>query len=190
MTIVGDVAQTSASAGTRRWSDVLDGPLRGDWRLAELTVNYRTPRSVMDLAVAVATAAAPDRPPSPVQSARDEEGAVRVVATDDVAPAVVDAVAAARRAGGTVAVVAARSARAGLASALGVGDEADLRADVVVLDPEGAKGLEFDHVVLVEPALVAAEATGPGDLYVAMTRPTRHLVVVHATPLPAGFDAG
>ena len=57
-----------------------------------------------------------------------------------------------------------------------------------MLDPARAKGLEFDHVVLVEPAAIAAEATGSGDLYVAMTRPTRHLDVVHAEPLPAGFE--
>ncbi len=185
MTVVGDVAQTSATAGSRSWSEALDGPLRGDWRLAELTVNYRTPRSVMDLATAVATAAAPDRPPSPVQSARDEPDAVTLHRTDDVAAAAEAAVERARDGGGTVAVIAPRSTRAALAERLGAGT--DLTAGTVVLDPEGAKGLEFDHVVLVEPATIAAEATGPGDLYVAMTRPTRHLDVVHTLPLPAGF---
>jgi superfamily I DNA/RNA helicase len=62
-----------------------------------------------------------------------------------------------------------------------------LDARVAVLDSLEAKGLEFDTVVLVEPAEVLAG--GPGDLYVAMTRPTRRLHVVHRDDLPAGFPA-
>lgn len=191
MTVVGDVAQTSASAGARSWAQALDGPLRGSWRVSELTVNYRTPRSVMDLAVAVATAADPERAPSPVQSARDEPDAVRMVPTADVVAAAAAAVEEARSQGGTVAAIAtpetARTLRAQLRTWVSA-DEADLTAPVVVLDPAAAKGLEFDHVVLLEPAAIAAQANGPGDLYVAMTRPTRHLVVVHERALPAGFD--
>lgn len=189
MTIVGDVAQTSTSAGVRRWSDALDGPLKGAWRLAELTVNYRTPASVMDLATAVATAADPENPPSPVRSARDEHGAVTIRPTHAVLPTVRAAVDRAREGGGTIAVIAAAGARADLAAGLGLGAAADLTAPLVVLDPQGAKGLEFDHVILVEPAEIAAQATGAGDLYVAMTRPTRYLDVVHTRPLPAGFES-
>ncbi|GAB2595915.1 AAA family ATPase [Pseudactinotalea suaedae] len=188
MTVVGDVAQTSARAGVRRWADALDGPLKGDWRVAELTVNYRTPRSVMDLATAVATAADPERPPSPVQSARDEPEAVTLLPTHDVLETVRAAVERARERGGTVAVVAPREQRAQLAADLGLRGSSDLTAPLVVLDPAGVKGLEFDHVILVEPAAIAAQATGAGDLYVAMTRPTRHLDVVHTQPLPAGFE--
>jgi len=188
MTVVGDVAQTSASAGVRRWADALDGPLKGDWRVAELTVNYRTPRSVMDLATAVATAADPERPPSPVQSARDEPEAVTLLPTRDVLETVRSAVERASERGGTIAVVAPRDRRAQLAADLGLRGGSDLSAHLVVLDPAGAKGLEFDHVILVEPAAIAAQATGAGDLYVAMTRPTRHLDVVHTQPLPAGFE--
>ncbi|WP_420113962.1 HelD family protein [Pseudactinotalea sp.] len=188
MTVVGDVAQTSASAGVRRWADALDGPLKGGWRLEELTVNYRTPRSVMDLATAVATAADPTRPPSRVQSARDEPDAVSLHPTHDVLAEVRNAVERAQQRGGTIAVITPRSERAQLATDLGLTGAADLGASLVVLDPTGAKGLEFDHVVLVEPAAIAEQATGAGDLYVAMTRPTRHLDVVHAHPLPWGFE--
>jgi superfamily I DNA/RNA helicase len=56
---------------------------------------------------------------------------------------------------------------------------------IPLLSPRRAKGLEFDHVVVVEPALIAAGETGLRELYVALTRPTRTLVVVHARPLPA-----
>jgi len=62
-------------------------------------------------------------------------------------------------------------------------------ADVVsILTPREAKGLEFDVVVLLEPAeIVAASAHGTNDLYVAMTRPTQRLRVLHSLPLPAGL---
>ena len=53
-----------------------------------------------------------------------------------------------------------------------------------MLTPRQAKGLEFDHVVVVEPALIAAHDQGLRELYVALTRPTKTLVVVHARPLP------
>ena len=62
-----------------------------------------------------------------------------------------------------------------------------LAAALTVLSPTQSKGLEFDAVVLVEPAEILAATSGASDLYVAMTRPTQRLVVVHAQPLPGGF---
>jgi DNA helicase IV len=59
---------------------------------------------------------------------------------------------------------------------------------VAFVDPVEAKGLEYDVVVLAEPAAVLEGGTG--DLYVAMTRPTRRLHVVHSADLPPGFPAG
>lgn len=179
MTIVGDVAQTSASSGSRSWADALDGPLRGGWRLSHLSVNYRTPASIMELARAVAIAADPDNPPSPVQSARDEVDAVRLIAVSrpsDIDAEIRRGLERAAAAGGTIAVIAPGSMQPAWA--------ADL---ATVLNPTQAKGLEFDHVILVEPSVIAAEATTAGDLYVAMTRPTRHLDVIHSQQLPAGF---
>jgi superfamily I DNA/RNA helicase len=73
---------------------------------------------------------------------------------------------------------------AGLGAALGTGASA-MDAPLIVLTPRQSKGLEFDVVVLVEPAAVLAASAG--DLYVAMTRPTRRLRVVHRDPLPAGW---
>lgn len=66
------------------------------------------------------------------------------------------------------------------------GEAVDLHAPLVVLTPAQSKGLEFDVVVLVEPAEVLAAS--PGDLYVAMTRPTHALHVVHLRDLPGRFD--
>ncbi len=60
---------------------------------------------------------------------------------------------------------------------------------VPMLTPREAKGLEFDHVIVVEPALIADEGGEQGlrEVYVALTRPTKTLVVVHSRPLPAGL---
>ncbi|MFS0705134.1 AAA family ATPase [Cellulomonas sp. 179-A 9B4 NHS] len=200
LTIVGDVAQTSAAAGARDWGRTLDPVLRGSWRLAELTVNYRTPRTVAQAAQRVARAAR--LPVTPQTSARDVDDALRVRRSADDGALVTDAAAAAHAlvaevggAGGAgrtavVAVGARTSAVVAALRALGhtppTGDAVDLDAPLVVLTPTQAKGLEFDAVVLVEPAEVLA-ASG-GDLYVAMTRPTRVLQVVHAQALPPGLE--
>src|SRR5690606_17214195 len=98
---------------------------------------------------------------------------------------------------GRVAVLAAPRRLAGLREALASspvggylrprGGDSVLDAPLSVLDPRQAKGLEFDVVVLVDPAEVMAEGS-PGDLYVAMTRPTRALVVVTSQALPDGFE--
>ncbi len=79
--------------------------------------------------------------------------------------------------GGLVAVIADGSRHADIAEALA-------GADVTLIDPRESKGLEFDIVIVVEPAQIAAR---PGDLYVAMTRPTQRLVFVHSEPLPDGL---
>ena len=212
MTIVGDVAQTTARAGAHAWRAMLDPILRSSWRLSELTVNYRTPAAVATAAQAVAQAVG--LPVSDLRSAREVPDALLVDRVPDreivgdpdgvdalVASAVRHAAVAVGRMddvadGGRVAVVvpaelveAVRGAvvRAGLGAAPGAGS-AGLDAPLIVLTPREAKGLEFDVVVLVEPARVLAASAG--DLYVAMTRPTRQLRVVHRAPLPAGWPVG
>jgi len=203
LTIVGDVAQTTAVAGARDWARMLDPVLRSSWRLAELTVNYRTPAVVAETARQVALAVG--LPVSPLTSARDVPDALLVDPVDarDLA------VTAARHAEKAVAEVGDASGAgrvavvgrpdrlaevavvlrdAGTPAVLGsAASAADLDAPLVLLTPQAAKGLEFDVVVLVEPAEVLAASAG--DLYVAMTRPTRALRVVHAQPLPAGWSA-
>jgi DNA helicase IV len=212
MTIVGDVAQTSSPAGARSWADALDPVLGESWRLEELTVSYRTPAEVADAAQRMAAEAA--LPVSPLTAARQVDGALELSRVTPSGPArpvlvqeVVDQVAALAAdfvgadGAGRVAVVAAtdqvRALRAAVDSvlpgALGAEEAARLLAQrpedaqVSVLDPRAAKGLEFDAVVLVEPATVAQGPGGASDLYVAMTRPTQRLVVVHEQALPAGI---
>ncbi|WP_199423756.1 HelD family protein [Actinotalea solisilvae] len=203
MTIVGDVAQTASPAGARAWAQTLDPVLRGSWRLAELTVNYRTPAEVARAAQRVARAA--DLPVSRLTSAREVADALVVTTVAAFDGQLVDAVTDALRVAGTgpdaadgeggrVAVIAAPGRVADvarvlgasrLAGALGAGAGAHvLDAPLAVLAPRDTKGLEFDVVVLVEPGEL--EGT-PGDLYVAMTRPTRRLHVLTTGPLPAGL---
>jgi superfamily I DNA/RNA helicase len=87
---------------------------------------------------------------------------------------------------GLIAVIAPRS----LVGASPGGDAYD-EVFVPVLTPRQAKGLEFDHVVVVEPAAIAEDGEqGLRQLYVALTRPTKTLVVVHARPLPHGLGVG
>jgi DNA helicase IV len=198
-TVVGDLAQRGSVAGATSWHASLDRVAADRVRVRELTVSYRTPSRVM--AVADAMAEANDLPVTPVVSVR--EGDVppsRVWRQRGDLGAVVDAVTelTGRRGAdrpGTVAVVAPRGELAALVDALSralpgqVGDgRRGLSALVSVLGPDEIKGLEFDDVVVVEPAaIVAASRRGTSDLYVALSRPTDRLVVVHHDPLPAGM---
>lgn len=199
MTLVGDVAQTGALAGAGSWGEVLEPWVARRWRREVLTVNYRTPAEIMDVAGDVLAELDPSQ--DPPASVRESGVAPRVVAAghDDAdlagrVEAEVDrAVADVRDAegAGRVAVLAPTARLAALRERLDVrdgGDErgaADLETPVVVSDVAAAKGLEFDAVVLVDPAgVLAASPRGLGDLYVALTRATRSLVVVHCGDLP------
>jgi DNA helicase IV len=184
-TIVGDLDQAGAPGSIASWDEAartIGGP---DLEVVTLTVNYRTPAEVMELA-----AAAIGTPGQEVRSAREGGEAPVVVpaGTVPLADAVVEAVAVLEAGDtGQVAVVAPQSLHADLAVALGVkANPTDISGSTrVLLDPRRAKGLEFDAVVVVEPAaIVAASPSGRRDLYVALTRTTDRLTVVHAEPLP------
>ncbi|WP_286217978.1 HelD family protein [Paraoerskovia sediminicola] len=90
-TIVGDVAQSSSPAGARSWPAALDPVLRGSWRLAELTVNYRTPAEIADRAQRAARCAG--LPVSTLTSARHEEGSLTIVDRRDAPHGLLDEVA-------------------------------------------------------------------------------------------------
>jgi hypothetical protein len=129
----------------------------------------------------------------------DSPPSARLIAARDDA-ALVDAVRAEVRQidGGRLAVIAPAARAASLSRLLardlspgmvGSGPDA-IDSPVAVLSVARAKGLEFDAVVLVEPAAILAESLrGANDLYVALTRPTQRLLVVHSEPLPAGLDS-
>ncbi len=200
MTLVGDIAQTGDLAGAPSWDTVLAPYVANRWRLAQLTVNYRTPAEIAAVADDLLAVIEPGlAPPRSVRSTGVAPRAMSVNAAaldEEVAKITAEETGAVGE--GRTAVLAPLARVAGLRERLmgavepgpdtpdGPADpEVDLTSPVVVLPIGKAKGLEFDAVVLVEPAEVLAESPrGANDLYVALTRATQRLAVVHAEPLP------
>ncbi|MEV0009276.1 helicase [Streptomyces sp. NPDC047973] len=184
LTLVGDPAQTSEEAGVGSWERILE-PYVGDrFEHVRLGVNYRTPAEIMELAARVIQAEDPSfEPPGSVRSTGEkpwtrESGA-------DLAGAVARAVAELTPEEGRLAVIAPRELHEEIAARIdGVtaGEEPDLTRVVVLLGPRDAKGLEFDNVLVVEPGRF-----GSSDLYVALTRATQHLGIVHREELPVSL---
>ena len=144
----------------------------------------------MEVANRLLPAAAPGvEPARPVRSTGEYPIVVSTAASTLVSSAAIAARDSSMQ-GGTVAVIAPRELHDDLAAALAdagaVADDADaIDAPIAVINALDSKGLEFDHVIVVEPArLVASDAAGLRLLYVVLTRATRHLTVVHAEPLP------
>jgi DNA helicase IV len=190
LTVVGDLAQRGSAAGARSWAQMLDPYVRGRWREERLTVNYRTPAEIMAVAADVLASVAPGE--QPPESVREEGAAPRAVRGLDRVPSVVSAEVDEMGEAGRLAVIAPTARIAELARALPTavpGDRAEtLDAAVALLTVGQAKGLEFDRVVLVDPAGILAQSPAGGhDLYVAITRATHRLTVVHAGDLPASL---
>ncbi|WP_432824328.1 HelD family protein [Dactylosporangium sp. CA-092794] len=199
MTVVGDVAQTGDLAGASSWAEVLR-PYVGDrWRLRELTVNYRTPAEIMAVAAGVLAGIDPDgKPPRSVRRSGIEPW-VRGVAPARLADALAEAVEReAEEAGeGRLGVLLPAGVFDDLvphvlkaAPDAALGAEPDLTARVVVLTVKQAKGLEFDGVVVVDPERIVEESPrGANDLYVALTRATQRLGILHPGTLPESLHA-
>jgi DNA helicase IV len=190
MTIVGDVAQRGSAAGARAWADILSPYVGNRWHEELLSVNYRTPEEIMAVAGDVLAAVAPEeQPPESVRTEGIAPRAVRVGSFAEVT-GVVEAELAGMEDGGRLAVIAPNARMAELADALpqaAPGDSADmLDAQVALLTVGQAKGLEFDRVVVADPAgIVAQSPVGGHDLYVAVTRATHRLTIAHEGDLPA-----
>ena len=195
MTIVGDVAQTSSLAGASSWASVLERYQGDRWRLAGLTINYRTPAEIM--AVAADVLAAIDPTLELPHSVRDTGTMPWRLAAEpeELADRLADAASRAAAAPGegqlAVIVPADRLDEFGKAVVAAVpdaavGEHSDLERPVVVLTVAQAKGLEFDTVLIGDPTGILAESPrGHNDLYVALTRATQRLGVVHSGELPA-----
>ncbi|MBR7836036.1 ATP-binding domain-containing protein [Actinospica durhamensis] len=188
MTLVGDVAQTGDAAGAGSWAQMLE-PLVGErWRAVELTVNYRTPSEIMELAAKVLERIDPAlRPPQAVRASG--VAPVREQVSSEDLPGRLAEVALARQEAleqGKLAVIVPASRAGELTAAVArtlpeasYGALPDLDRRTVVLTARQAKGLEFDSVVLADPEAVAADGPrGENDLYVALTRTTRELTIL------------
>ncbi len=195
-TVLGDLAQATTPWGARSWEEALDHLGKPKAHVEQLTKGFRVPGEVIEFAAALLPSIAPDlEPPTSVRRTRGELEVVRV--DDLLASAVAEARRAVQRVGSVgliapdalVTEVSSALTAEGLAHGL-LGEEPDAVEAKLDLVPAGiAKGLEFDHVVLLEPAgLVSGEAdrvTGLRRLYVCLTRAVTSLVVLHAEDLPA-----
>jgi DNA helicase IV len=209
MTLVGDLAQTSDPAGASSWARVLRPYARQGFRVEELTVNYRTPAEIMTVAEPVLTAIDPAlTAPTSVRDAGFAPSHSRVKPADlpaEVVRTVIDDEL--LDSSGTLAVIVSRSRREAVEAAV-MNSEAErsatvadtdeppmlfdlnheakeLRRHVVVLTVPEVKGLEFDSVVVADPnGIISESERGLSDLYVALTRSTQRLAVVHTGELP------
>jgi AAA domain/UvrD-like helicase C-terminal domain len=189
-TVLGDLAQGTTPWAAPSWESLLAHLGKPGTAVRELSVGYRVPRQILDYASTLLAVIAPEL--QPASSLRTDPGALDLIQVRAAAlgPAVVAACAKACARPGSVAVIAADPQIRFLAGALdharvehgAPGSDARLTLVPVTL----AKGLEFDHVIVVEPARIAsAEARGLQRLYVALTRAVSRLTVLHADPLPA-----
>jgi DNA helicase IV len=178
LTILGDVAQATGPVVYRRWQELEPYlPHEAETEIEELRHAYRVPAEIMDFALPLLDRIAPEvEPPLAYRKGGDPPRLVQVGEDELLETALREAVAL-EGLEGLVAVIVPRS--------FSVADSFPFP----VLTPRQAKGLEFDHVVVVEPAAIEDGGDrGLRELYVALTRPTKTLVVVHARPLPDGLD--
>jgi DNA helicase IV len=205
MTVLGDLAQATAPGAVRSWEDAvrhLGSPASAS--IEELELGYRVPKPILDVANRLLPGSAPGVRPS--RSVRLDGAAptmVPVADASDLAHAVVRAVQAQAGTWGSVGVVVPESLADWVGAALAVagvtfgdGRRGGLTDVVTLLLPPEAKGLEFDAVVVVEPASFLTGGDGGSDLarqlggrllYIALTRAVQELTIVHASPLPAAL---
>jgi DNA helicase IV len=185
-TILGDIAQATGPIAYDRWDELLPFlPDGASAQVEELRHAYRVPREIMAVSLPLLERIAPDVEPPLAYRVGAEPP--RIVRDDEPLRAAFGEAARLAADEGLLAVIAPASLR-------GEEEPGSLFDDtrIAVLTPREAKGMEFDHVIVVEPAQIveeAAEGQGLRELYVALTRPTRTLVLVHSRPLPRELRA-
>jgi len=205
VTVLGDIAQGTSPWSTSDWATSLASLGKPEAIVRVLTRGYRVPGEILDVANRLLPELAPQLPPA--TSVRPGRGSVSVHHVAVVAEALPDIVTGVLAEPGSIGVIVSDSDSDSLARVLAAAgvdmavlSAADPHADaamvelshrVTVLPASLAKGLEYDHVVLVEPtAIVAAEERGLQRLYVALTRAVTSLSIVHAHELPSQLTIG
>ncbi len=165
-TIVGDLAQRRSAAGVTSWQATLEPYVDRRWLYRPLLTNYRTPSEIMAVAAAVLAEFAPDvTPPESVRSCGVAPWS-RTVTDDQLASAIDEFVRGEEKLDGTSVVIGPLGTPGAVA-------------------PADTKGLEYDAVLVVDPDTIMADGPrGAADLYVALTRATQRLGVLHTGPLP------
>ncbi len=193
-TLLGDLAQGTTPWAASSWAASLDHLGKPGAAVEELTVGFRVPADVIAYAARLLPTIAPGL--APPTSVRTAAGGLSVESSEDVIAAAIAAVERAITTPGSVGLIVPAGLLSGAASALEVaglgyaalGADDDVEARLDLVPAALAKGLEFDHVVVVEPAdIVGAEGderTGLRRLYVCLTRAVSTLTVVHAKRLP------
>jgi DNA helicase IV len=215
VTVLGDLAQATTPWATRSWRESLAHLGHPDAALEELVAGFRVPGAVIEFAARLLPQIAPAL--KPPHSVRRHLGELEVRSTGQVADELVNAIAQTARNEGTVGVIVADAAVPGVRKLLErhqmdydlLGEDPqlfDLRGELgssdslatpilkpIVVPASLAKGLEFDHVVLLEPVEIVDgepdQVTGLRRLYVCLTRAVTSLIVVHAAELPAALAA-
>jgi DNA helicase IV len=201
LTVLGDLAQATTPWATRSWAEALGHLGKPDAHVEQLTRGFRVPGEVIEYAARLLPHIAPDL--DPPTSVRRSRGELSVVSTGSMSETLVETVTAVLAREGSVGLIAPDAIVAGLADdlrAAGIGfavlgdDEAtegvatEFARHLDLVPASLAKGLEFDHVVLVEPAAIVAgehdRVTGLRRLYVCLTRAVTSLAVLHRQPLP------
>jgi DNA helicase IV len=197
VTVLGDIAQGTTAWAARSWEQMLSDLGKPEAALEILNTGYRVPRQILDFASRLLAQIAPDL--EPARSVRQDPGSLSInsVSAGGLDSALAAACTAALTQPGSIAVITADDAAAKTAAALRarglphavLDGELELpgteSAQLTVVPVGLAKGLEFDHVIVVEPATIAgAEARGLQRLYVALTRAVSRLTVLHTRPLP------
>jgi DNA helicase IV len=196
LTVLGDLAQATSPWAPSDWQETLAGLGRPATVVRPLTRGYRVPGEVLDFANRLLPLIAPDLPAA--TAIRSEPGSLRVRDVRAMAGPLADVVGELAASPGSIGVVCADDVVAEVASLLtGAGtpavaltDDGDEVPRIAVVPASLAKGLEFDAVVVVDPAaIVAAEPRGLHRLYVVLTRAVSSLVVLHRGDLPEALSA-
>ena len=188
-TVLGDLAQGTTAWATTSWAAMLEHLGKPEVAVRELSVGYRVPRQILDYASALLPLIAPEL--RPASSLRTDPGALDITHVPAAAleAALVTACRQACSRPGSVGVIAADPQVPALGRALEAAGMAygapGVDSALTLVPVTLAKGLEYDHVVVVEPARIAgAEARGLQRLYVALTRAVSRLTVLYSEPLP------
>ncbi|GAB3150227.1 HelD family protein [Microbispora hainanensis] len=190
-TVLGDLAQGTTPWSARSWKTVLDHLGQPSGEVTELTLGFRVPHEVLGFAARLLPSVAPDL--APPRSLRPGAGSLSVRREADVTAALPGAVRQALGQEGSIGVIAPDSALPALSAALEaatvphtvLGPDSTGDDRVLLVPATLAKGLEYDHVIVVEPAaIVEAEERGLARLYVVLTRAVTSLTVLHARDLP------
>ncbi|HUD38316.1 MAG TPA: ATP-binding domain-containing protein [Streptosporangiaceae bacterium] len=192
VTVLGDIAQGTTAWAAESWEQMLADLGKPEAALEVLNTGYRVPRQILDFASRLLVQIAPDL--APARSVRQDPGSLTITEVPEggLLAALAGACAGALAEPGSIAVITADADTAAAASALAAAGlphailDGEVEASQLTVVPVGlAKGLEFDHVIVVEPATIAAaEARGLQRLYVALTRAVSKLTILHTAPLP------